>query len=380
MTNTPIEPQSTNQHDQLRWEHALFRRALQGTAVIVFSQDRDLRYTWVHNPALGFSPEQIVGKKEAEISSPHDTAALGPAKQRVLDTGISFHQEVYLEPAGVPSYYDISLEPIYDADEQVVGLTCVAIDITERKHLLEQEQQARRDVEAALAVRDQFLAVAAHELKNPLTTLFGQADILLRRASRANSLNEPNVQAVKAIKHQAQRLNGLIESLLDINRVQNGILSIQRQPVDVRALVERLVEEIHELVAANYDIQFDCPPGSVMIMGDEERLEQVFHNLIGNAMKYSPSGGAIMVRVEYVDAWVTIAVADKGIGIPEAAQPLLFQQFYRAPNATTPGMGIGLFVAKEILAQHGGTITVVSNENDGSTFVVRLPLADTEQV
>jgi PAS domain S-box-containing protein len=378
MTNLTIEPPSNNQLEHLRWENALFRRALEGVPIIVFSQDRDLRYTWVHNPMLGFSPESIIGKNGADISSPEDNAVLTPIKQRVLATGIPIRQEVALKPNGVPTYYDLSLDPLFDDCGQVIGLAGLAIDITERKRLLENAEQGRQEVETALNLRDQFFAVAAHELKNPLTTLIGRADLLLHQASRDLSLNEAITRTAKEIKHQAQRLNGLIDSLLDITRVRSGTLSIQLRRVDVRALVERLVEETHDLLAANYDFQFDGPPDPVMIMGDEERLEQVFNNLIGNAVKYSPSGGTINVRVECVDKWVHIAVADQGIGIPEAAQAFLFQQFYRAPNASASGMGIGLFVAKEILVQHGGDITVVSKENDGSTFIMRLPLANAD--
>jgi len=374
MTQPQLRHPRASRLAKLQQENDLFRRALQGTDVIVFSQDRDLRYTWIHNPVPGFSPTQILGKTDQEVSSPHDTAALGPVKQQVLKSGVPFRQEVYLEPNDVPSYYDIAIDPIRDPQGQIVGITCVAIDTTERKHRLEEERQARQAVEDALSMRDQFLAIAAHELKNPLTTLLGTADLLLHHANGAQSLNERSTHFVTVIKHQARRMNGLIDSLLDMNHLHTGTLSIGHQPVDVGTMLQRLVEDARDLVATSAVFAFDGPPGAVMIMGDEARLEQVFHNLISNAVKYSPSGGHITVRIECVDAWVHVVVSDQGIGIPEAAQQQLFQPFYRASNTqVAQGMGIGLYVAKEILTRHGGDIEVVSREGEGSIFTVRLP-------
>lgn len=484
---------------ELERSNALFRMALQDAPVILFTQDRDLRYTWIYNPAGAYTPERVIGKTDADLIAPGDAVVLTEIKRRVLETGAHTREHVYLARGGDPAYYDLMIEPISDALGQIIGISAVAVDVTAqrlrddqlqqsqahfrrlvessvvgiligeqeritfandaflrlvgyeraeiedgrvswqaitppeyaeldrraveqlqelgecepfekeyirrdgsrvpillgaatlsrapfkwvafvldntaRKQLLDHEQAARHEVESALKMRDEFLAITAHELKAPLTVLLGLSDLLLGRARREQSLNQRDAQTVATMKHQAQRLNGLIESLLDIARIQTGRISIERQLIDLGALLDRLVAETRELVAPQHPIIFDRAPGPYMLVGDAARLEQVFHNLLGNAVKYSPVGKPITVRLTRASGQAEVAVIDEGIGIPPAAQERLFQQFYRAPNVqSVPGIGVGLFVAKQILSLHGGDISVISAEGCGSTFTVRLPL------
>ncbi|HNP73242.1 MAG TPA: CHASE domain-containing protein [Kouleothrix sp.] len=235
---------------------------------------------------------------------------------------------------------------------------------------------ARAQAEAAVRTRDIFLSIAAHELKSPLTALAGNAQLLLRRASRDPNVAPRDIAVIRVIDQQSHRLNRLITVLLDHSRLQAGSLAIERTPFDIVALVRQVVEETQPTLV-RHSIALEADADTLVVDGDELRLEQVIQNLISNAIKYSPAGGAVLVRVARDGESAAIAVIDHGMGIPASALPSLFEQFYRAPNAEAQnigGIGIGLYLARQIVSQHGGTIAVESAEGAGSTFTLRLPL------
>lgn len=233
-----------------------------------------------------------------------------------------------------------------------------------------------REAQAAVRARDQFVSIASHELKTPLTMLLATAQLLQRRAEREGNRSEQDLRSFAIVGEQSKRLNRLVTSLLDMSRIETGQLSIERQPVEIGALTNRLVDELRHTYPL-YRIELTLPGVPLIIEGDELRLEQVVQNLVQNAVRYSSQGSPINVAVEEREGSVCISVADQGIGIPEAALPRLFTRFYRAPNVdqrNTAGMGIGLFVVKEIVTLHGGEVKVTSAEGQGSTFTVCFPL------
>jgi signal transduction histidine kinase len=260
---------------------------------------------------------------------------------------------------------------------------CFTRDITERKQaerereqLLARERAARVEAQEAVRVRDVFLSIAAHELKTPLTSLLGNAQLLQRRTERDGNATDRGKNSIRVIVNQAKRLDKMILALLDVARIETGKLSIERAPMDLCALARRVVEEIQPtLVSVTVDCQM--PTDTLIIDGDEVRLEQVVQNLLSNAIKYSLQGGSVVVRVEQHGTQARLQVTDEGMGIPTDDQPHLFQRFYRASNAEAQymsGMGIGLYVVKEIVTLHGGTVAVASCEGAGSTFTVSLPI------
>lgn len=236
------------------------------------------------------------------------------------------------------------------------------------------------DVQAAIQVRDQFLSVASHELKTPLTSLLMYAELLERRSTREQTRSTRDQRAITSIIGQADRLNRLIDSLLDISRSQSGRLEIERNVVDIAALTRRVINELQPLVT-EHTLQLTTDE-SILIEGDALRLEQVLQNLLQNAIKYSPLGGLIVVEAAQRGDHAYLVIKDHGIGIPTAAQPHLFQRFYRAGNVNATrvsGFGIGLYVVNEIVKLHGGEITVLSAEGAGSTFTVCLPVLPSAQ-
>lgn len=233
-----------------------------------------------------------------------------------------------------------------------------------------------REAREAICTRDHFLTIAAHELKSPLTALLGLTSLLQRRATRADVPAEQNQHVLQMIGTQASRFNDLVNTLLDVSHIQTERFNIQCAPVDLCALVQQVVEAVQPALK-KHTLSFTSPGQPLVIAGDALRLRQVVHNLIENAITYSPAGGTVQVGVEQCDGMACMHISDQGIGIPAAALPRLFGRFYRAPNAESQqikGMGVGLYIVKEIVALHNGTVEVASREGAGSTFTVALPL------
>ncbi len=257
------------------------------------------------------------------------------------------------------------------------GITRKAQQLEERGRLIRQEQAARATAETALRALDTFLSLASHELRTPLTAISGSAQLLRRRLLQEGGIAEGNERTLDLITRQVERLNLLTEQLLDTSRLQAGQLSIQPRPLDLTVLVHQVVEA--QATTTDHTLRVGGVDGPTMIAGDAVRLEQVLHNLVGNAIKYSPDGGPIDVRISRQGATVRVEVKDQGIGIPESAQAQLFQRFFRASNVSVKGiggLGIGLYVVKEIVELHGGTVEVTSAEGKGSTFAIHLPLLE----
>jgi signal transduction histidine kinase len=173
----------------------------------------------------------------------------------------------------------------------------------------------------------------------------------------------------------------MIAALLDISRIETGQLSIERKRFDLCELARRVVEEVQPSLH-QHSLECHDHGQALIVDGDELRLEQVLQNLLQNAIKYSPAGGPIAVRVEQREQMACMSVTDRGIGIPASELPHLFQRFYRAGNVDEQhisGLGVGLYVVKEIAALHNGSVTVTSQEGQGSTFSICLPLAADSQ-
>lgn len=251
--------------------------------------------------------------------------------------------------------------------------------VTTRERHLRTESAARAEAEAAVALRDEFVSIASHELRTPLAVLLGNIQLLERRLSRTTEPDEHLQQSFAAIHRQLARLQALVSAMLDVSRIERGQLTIALDTLDLVALVRAAVDEVG-LTEQEHPIDLvlpQDPPEAILIRGDALRLDQVLLNLLQNAITYSPEGGSITVEVTRGADDVSIAVTDHGQGISEDALPHLFERFYRVPEVRTEhigGMGIGLYVVREIVALHGGTVTVTSKEGSGSTFTVRLPL------
>jgi PAS domain S-box-containing protein len=256
-----------------------------------------------------------------------------------------------------------------------VDLT-LAAELARRVALALDNVRLYQEAQEAVRVRDHFLSIASHELKTPITSVQGYAEMLLRRATREGHASERDLRALRVIKDEASRLNKLVELLLDVSRIQTGRLLLQTGPVDLVALIQRLAEIVQPSLS-QHELHLDLPNEPVVIEGDELRLEQVLQNLVNNAIKYSPQGGPIQVSLDRQAHHAIIAVTDQGIGIPPEGLSQLFGRFYRANNVGAhgiSGLGLGLYIVNHIVTAHGGNIQVESEVGHGTTFQVVLPL------
>jgi PAS domain S-box-containing protein len=258
----------------------------------------------------------------------------------------------------------------------------LAEDLARRAALAIDNARLYHEAQDAIAMRDEFLSIASHELKTPLTTLLGHTQALQRRMARDQMLNERDQRAVNVIDQQARRLSKQIETLLDLSRIELGQFSMSWEAVDMTTLTGRIVAELEPTLERHtFDVTLPALP--MIVAGDPARLEQVLLNLLHNAIKYSPNGGTITLRVEHENDHAVIMIGDQGVGIPESARPHLFQRFYRASNISArhiSGMGIGLYLVNQIVLRHHGSIEYTSAEKQGTTFIVRLPLQLPEHV
>jgi len=273
---------------------------------------------------------------------------------------------------------DVSGEPLYSVS--------IAEDITERKQLedertrlLEAERAAHARVQQLSADKDYFLSAAAHDLRTPLTTVKGRVQMLRQRAERGILQADRLLDDLARIEAGTTRMVRLINELLDIANIQIGRpLNLVRQPVDLVELARDVIAESQQ-ATARHRIVLETDQQKLEGVWDAARLERVLANLLSNAVKYSPDGGSIRlsVHLDRDDAHrAALAVRDEGIGIPADDLPHIFERFHRGANTAgkISGTGIGLSAVRAIVEQHGGSISVASQEGAGSTFIVSLPL------
>lgn len=229
-------------------------------------------------------------------------------------------------------------------------------------------------------LKDEFIGIAAHELRTPLAVLKGFAQTLLVQTARGKGpvLAQWQVEALQGIDQATTRMVELIEDLLDVTRLQAGRLALQLEPLDLVPLIQRLVSRL-QMTTDHHQLDVQSAVPHLVVDADSRRIEQVLSNLLGNAIKYSPDGGSIDVGIYQNEETNTalVSIRDCGIGIPAQQQARLFGRFARADNAQAYGIGgtgLGLYLCRELVERHGGRIWFESQEDEGSTFFIALPL------
>ena len=256
-------------------------------------------------------------------------------------------------------YHLLRMSPVFEG-ETVKNWVGTFTDIDDQKRI-EKE-------------KDEFLSIASHELKTPLTSIKAYTQLL----SRKLKLSEENPELVYVEKtlDQIDKLNSLITDLLDVSKIENGKLKISKKPENLNKVIENALETILHTSSNNVKIERHGIKPDFMISIDKIRIEQVLINFLTNAIKYSPENNQIFVTTFTDEKEVRISVTDFGIGIPDFKQEYVFQKFYRVEESSLQfqGLGIGLYICSEIISQHHGTIGVTSELGEGSTFYFTLPL------
>lgn len=282
--------------------------------------------------------------------------------------GESLHCEGDLNrPGGGRLTVSITYTPLYDEQGQLVNIIVNVHDITRFR---EEEE-----------MKNTFTSIMSHELKTPVALIKGYAQTLARPDAQWDA--ETARQSLQIIEEEADRLEALINNLLDASRIQASGLRLDYADVDLQTLA-RKVAEAYRLQTEHHQIELDFPKPLPLIWGDETRLRQVLTNLVNNAIKYSPAGGVIRIggwveQEPSVDqaSRVVLYVADEGIGIPQQELPNIFERFYRVDTSlrrSTAGAGLGLFLCKAIVEAHSGEIWARSEPGKGTTFFVALPI------
>jgi PAS domain S-box-containing protein len=293
-------------------------------------------------------------------------------------------------------HVSLTISPIKDAGGNVVGASKIARDITDRKlaeaalraaqdaaeaanvekaQLLEKERLARAEAERASRIKDEFLATLSHELRTPLNAVLGWSAVLRGR----ENLDQEMTQALETIDRNARIQGQIIEDLLDMSRIISGKVRLDVQPLDLPGIVLEAVDTMRTSASAKgVRLQTVIDPVNATILGDPNRLQQVFWNLLSNSIKFTPKHGRIQILLQRVNSHVEVSVIDTGEGISPDFLPYIFNRFQQADASTTRrygGLGLGLAIVKNLVELHGGTVRAKSGGvGKGATFIVSLPL------
>ncbi|GEM_PF-1962390 len=336
---------------------------------------------------LGYEEQEIVGKHFSIFFNPQEIKEGKPEEElrtAVIDGRLE-NERLYIRKDGSAFWASAVATAIQDETRQLRGFAKVVRDITERRQaeqeraqLLSLEQAAREEAQEAVKARDEFLSIASHELKTPLTSMLLQLQNGMRVIGSESLEKIPHdrlMSILKTSEQQSKRLASLINTLLDVSRITAGRLSLDIQKVNLSSLVQDIGKRFAEELKRSKSTLTIHAEKSIIGECDKLRIDQVVTNLLSNAIKYG-GGKPIEVLVEREGSVAKIVVKDKGIGIAGKDARRIFDRFERTVvEKEYKGMGVGLFIVKKIVEAHGGEITVKSKLKQGSTFIVKLPIS-----
>ncbi len=336
---------------------------------------------WGRRPRLGEESEKFCGSlrlwRTDGTPLPHDQT---PAAIALHGGEIDRAAEMIIEqPGGARVIVNPNIELLTDSQGRLTGVINVLQDITERKRAEVELKHAKETAEAANRAKDEFLATVSHELRTPLSAILIWAQMLAE--NRVSDADRP--RALHSILASADAQRQLIEDLLDISRMVAKKLRLELQRVEMKPVLHAVADLVRP-IAENREIQFlvriDDAAQGITVRGDPDRLQQVVWNLATNAVKFTPKGGVVELRLERAGAAARVTVRDTGTGIAPQFLPHIFERFRQADSSSTrayKGLGIGLAIVHELVQLHGGTVRAESaGEGHGSTFTVELPMIE----
>ena len=373
--------------EKLRYSEARFRRLVEDIKdYAIFMIDLDgLVTSWNAGAerVLGYTEAEVLGKPVTMLFTPEDRAAGVPERElrTVRDQGRASNERWHVRKNGERFFVDGVTTTVRDETGKLLGCSKLMRDVTERRHaeeererLLVAEQAARAEAERAGRMKDDFLATLSHELRTPLNAILGWATILGSKSPSPDDLHE----GLETIRRNARAQTQIIEDLLDMSRIISGKVRLDVQRLDLSSVVRQAVDTVTPAAEAKgIRIQAALDP-TATISGDPGRLQQVFWNVLTNAIKFTPKGGRVQVILERVNSHIDVGVTDSGEGIPAEFLPRVFDRFRQADASTTRrhgGLGLGLSIVRQLVELHGGTVRAASlGAGHGSTFTVSLPL------
>ena len=333
-----------------------------------------------------YTEKEIVGQDGAILFTLEDRREMVPQKElaTAAHDGRASDDRWQLRKEKVPFWASGVTASMRDRDGRLRGFIKVLRDLTQnklleehRERLFEQEKTARQEAEKAMLMKDEFLAVVSHELRTPLTSI-----LLWTRILRGEKSQDPELkQMVETIERSAVSQQQLIEDLLDVSRMLSGKLRVHIRETDLTIALESAIEAVRPMAQAkNITIQATLDHQAGKVLADPDRIQQVVWNLLNNAVKFTPVGGRVLVKLERAGPAVQMIISDTGRGISPEFMPFVFDRFRQADSSATRkhgGLGLGLAIVRQLVELHGGTIRALSEgENQGTTFIVELPLVD----
>ncbi|HEU4623506.1 MAG TPA: response regulator [Steroidobacteraceae bacterium] len=351
--------------------------------VIILKNGRFLEVNDTFLRMTGYAREELVGSTLTwrSLTAPEslERSEAAAAELRMRGTCAPFEKE-YLRKDGSRVWGMTTATLIHDAEDQWMAFV---LDISDRKHAalereaaFAREHAARTQAEEATRLKDEFLANLSHELRTPMNAIIGWSHLL-----RSGRLEESQRQrALESIDRGARSQAKLIEDLLDVSRIVSGKLSLNMQPVDLASVIDAALEiQRPAAQAKGLKLERGAAPAEFTVMGDASRLQQVFLNILANAVKFTPAGGQVHVELTAKGGETEVAISDTGEGISAEFLPYVFDRFRQADGTSTRthmGLGLGLAIVRHVVELHGGTVRVASpGIGKGATFTVTLPAA-----
>ena len=324
---------------------------------------------------LGYAREDLLTRTFQEITFTDDLASCMALNSQLSAGAVPSyrHEKRFVRRDGSTVWSRVTVSSIRDAKDDVAFFVGIVEDISEQREIAQANRDARAQAERATRLRDEMLAVVAHDLRSPLHTIAIGLETMLKLSppddQRAN-------RQVVIMQRSVRSMNRLILDLLDVTRIEAGTLVVAQEHVRVRALLNDALE-LFEVPAREREVSLTCnaPDGMPCVIGERDRLIQVLSNLIGNAVKFTPPGGRISVRARPLDEHLDVSVEDTGPGISGEDLPHLFDRFWQADRARRAGTGLGLAIAKGIVEAHGGHIWAESLLGRGTAFHFTIPYA-----
>ena len=327
----------------------------------------------------GKLPEEYVGKKVNELTeiSPKIKIRLQEVmanSHTVMDDEVSA-----MMPDGRKHTWLVSYYQVYTPDNNRLGIGVVVKDVTEQKQLEAELRKSVIEITGSDRQKTEFLAMLAHELRNPLSPILNSVYLLDGMLKKGDVDYEARSHAFQVIGRQVQHMSRLLDDLLDIARISKGKIKLRKEAVDVNSLL-RHVYDLQKPAAEirRHQTIINLTQKSLIVNADPTRLEQVFGNIYSNATKYTEPGGCIEIASDVVDDWVVVVIKDNGIGISAKTLPTMFEIFAQASQSLDRpqgGLGIGLALSKDLVCMHGGKIEAKSDGlGHGSEFIIKLPI------
>ena len=353
---------------ELAATHQRTREVLERITDGFYALDREWRFTYVNEAAeriLGRDRDDLLGRSLWDVFPRAVETPVYTAFHKAIDKATTVGIEFQAAPGG--KWYGVRAYPSPN------GLSAFFRDVTAQRRYEREIQAALAEARAANRGKDLFLAMMSHELRTPLQAVLGYADFLL--ADRGEPLSPVQIEDIGYIRQGAERMAALIERILDLSRIEAGALDLASEPVDLPAILEQVRQDIAPQASAKeLAVHVDVADRLPVIDGDPMRIRQILLNLAGNAVKFTEQG-SVRLSARASGDGVDVSVSDTGIGIAREALPYIFEEFRQADNGAVrryEGAGLGLAISRRLAEQMGGSISVVSQSGEGSTFTLHL--------